>query len=247
MTTMPPGRSFGPDEPFDPHGPAGRAFPVPAKPVSARRRGAATSRDDGGVMRRLLMAVPCLLIAVQTAPAMAGDTIGSPSGPGSPDIVQLAQVMSADDIIERFTATEQIPVEGTSEGLRGKHDPRGVTVVGLPTIRFDNVEFALGSADLTDAARRQLDEIGEALTSDALSHYGFRISGHTDATGTEQFNQDLSELRANSVRDYLTHNYAISDERLEAIGLGESAPAVPSDPFDPSNRRVEITRTDTGG
>ncbi len=56
-----------------------------------------------------------------------------------------------------------------------------------------------------------------------------------------------AERRANSVRDYLTRNYAISGERLDAIGLGETAPAVPGDPFDPSNRRVEITNTGTGG
>lgn len=237
MMTQPLGRSVGPDKRYDPPGPAA------SRAVSAPPNG-------GGIVKRLLLSIPGLLIALQAAPVMASDTVGSPAGSGRSDIVQSAQVMVANDIIERFTA-EDSSVDGIPPGMRLKGDPRGVTVVGLPatppTVRFHNVEFALGSAELTDAARRQLDEIGTALASDALSPYGFRISGHTDATGTEQFNLALSERRANAVRDYLTSNYAISGQRLEAIGLGETAPADPGDPFDPSNRRVEITRTGTGG
>ncbi|MEE8270376.1 MAG: OmpA family protein [Alphaproteobacteria bacterium] len=192
-------------------------------------------------MKRYLFVMPCLLIALQTAPATAGGTIGSPGWTGGADAVQVAQFVPESDIIELLSAPQERPIEGT----------RGLSVETVPAappppVRF-HVEFAFGSANLTDSARRQLDELGRALVSNELSPYNFRISGHTDATGTERFNLGLSERRAISVRNYLSRNYAISGGRLDAIGLGESAPAVPGDPFDPSNRRVEITNMGTGG
>lgn len=217
----------------------------PLKVVIAQHRNRVTPIDGGRTVKRFLFVMPFLLFALQTVPATAGGTIGWPGWTGGADAVQVAQVIPANDLIERLSATE----ERSKDGTRGPC--RGLCVEALPatppTVRFSNVEFAFGSAELTDSARAQLDELGKALVSDELSPYDFRISGHTDATGTEQFNLGLSERRANSVRDYLIRNYAIGGERLVAIGLGETAPAVPSDPFDPSNRRVEITNTSTGG
>lgn len=105
-----------------------------------------------------------------------------------------------------------------------------------------NVLFATNSAELTPQARRLLDELGRALTSADLSPYRFRIEGHTDTTGSAEYNLLLSERRAQAVRDYLVQRFGISRTRLETVGLGQTRLAVPTgDNVDePRNRRVHI-------
>ncbi len=104
------------------------------------------------------------------------------------------------------------------------------------------VQFATGSAGLTDQARRVLDELGKALTSEDLRPYRFRIEGHTDTVGPAGLNQALSERRASAVRSYLTSNFGVETSRLVTVGLGQTQLAVPTaDNVDePRNRRVQI-------
>ena len=66
----------------------------------------------------------------------------------------------------------------------------------------------------------------------------FAIDGFTDATGTEMYNNSLSERRAEAVVNYLSAAAASTREALVAKGFGPSKPRAP-DPFDPLNRRVE--------
>ena len=69
----------------------------------------------------------------------------------------------------------------------------------------------------------------------------FLIEGHTDDSGRESFNMQLSGLRANAVRDYLV-KVGVVGSRLEAKGLGSSQPVVPntSEENRLKNRRIEI-------
>jgi OmpA-OmpF porin, OOP family len=53
-----------------------------------------------------------------------------------------------------------------------------------------------------------------------------RIAGYTSARGTENYNQRLSERRANAVRDYLTKEGVIAPDRLSTIGYGKTRPAM---------------------
>lgn len=57
-------------------------------------------------------------------------------------------------------------------------------------------------------------------------------------TGSDLYNQDLSQRRAQSVAAFLTAN-GVQPARLEAVGLGKSHPRV-ANPYDPINRRVEM-------
>lgn len=100
------------------------------------------------------------------------------------------------------------------------------------------INFALDSAQLDQTARSELDEFAKALKDNRLSTFSFVVEGHTDATGTDRYNQDLSQRRAQSVAAFLEANGVVS-ARLEAIGLGKSHPRV-SNPYDPVNRRVEM-------
>ncbi len=113
--------------------------------------------------------------------------------------------------------------------------------VGAPAPSVDlNVRFKVGSADLTDGARRQLDALARALTSPALAGARFAVNGHTDASGKADLNKALSERRARAVKAYLVRHHGIKADRLAAAGLGESRLKNPFAPDSAENRRVEI-------
>lgn len=105
-----------------------------------------------------------------------------------------------------------------------------------------NVHFQFGSAELTPDATRTLDELGRALSSNVLGGYRFRIEGHTDTMGTEEFNKALSDQRAAAVARYLEEKFGVGPARLETVGLGDRAPLVPTPPQTPEqrNRRVHV-------
>lgn len=100
------------------------------------------------------------------------------------------------------------------------------------------VNFELNSAVLTTDALLNLREVAKALVDPRLQDARFAIEGHTDALGSEVYNQGLAERRARSVAAFLADE-GVSLDRLNAVGLGESSPRV-ADPFDPINRRVEM-------
>ena len=104
------------------------------------------------------------------------------------------------------------------------------------------VQFANNSAELTPAAIRTLDQLGRALSSPALASYRFRIEGHTDTLGSADRNRALSDQRAKAVVDYLASRFAVDRARLEAVGLGQTQPLVPTgaNVSEPRNRRVKV-------
>lgn len=103
------------------------------------------------------------------------------------------------------------------------------------------VNFHFGSAELTPQAERMLDSVGTALQSRDLASYRFLIGGHTDATGTDIDNFELSRARAASTTQYLVAHYHVDPRRLVVRAFGETALLFPADPEDGRNRRVEIS------
>src|SRR5699024_2862985 len=87
-------------------------------------------------------------------------------------------------------------------------------------LRGVTVEF--DSAKLTAQAESRLDNVVSAL--DASPAVKFRIEGHTDAIGTEAYNQELSERRAQSVKDYLVDSGIGLSRFTDVVGYGESRP-----------------------
>ena len=112
---------------------------------------------------------------------------------------------------------------------------------GAPSVNL-SVQFATGSAELTPAAMRTLDELGKALSSEALAPYRFRIEGHTDTVGSPEANMALSEKRAQKVVEYLHGKFNVDTARLEAVGMGETQLLVPTPDqrSEPRNRRVHV-------
>lgn len=123
--------------------------------------------------------------------------------------------------------------------LRGLVPITGVEDVDKRAIDLD-IRFAVNSSRLTETAWRQLDALGSALRSERLAAFQFEINGHTDASGNAAYNQELSERRAKTVKNYLIETHGIQPERLTAVGWGEGRPINQFDPSSAENRRVEI-------
>ena len=102
------------------------------------------------------------------------------------------------------------------------------------------VTFVTDSADLTARAKSALDVLAGAMKSEKLASVKFTIEGHADPRGGEERNMKLSQLRAESVRAYLTSQHGLAAERVNAVGKGSTALMNPSDPAAPENRRVTI-------
>ena len=102
--------------------------------------------------------------------------------------------------------------------------------------------FGVNSAQIRPESTPTLEEIAEMLQE----HPDLRIAieGHTDNTGDDAHNQELSERRAEAVRMFLVETYGIEPDRLESAGLGESKPVDSNDTPEgrQNNRRVELVK-----
>ncbi|GAB4362133.1 MAG: OmpA family protein [Methylohalobius crimeensis] len=106
------------------------------------------------------------------------------------------------------------------------------------------IQFDFNSAKLREEAKPYLDEIGRMLTMDQFQQERIIIEGHTDASGSDSYNEWLSQQRAKAVKEYLYSRFSVEPERLQIVGRGEHTPLPDKDPFDPLNRRVELHRVD---
>jgi outer membrane protein OmpA-like peptidoglycan-associated protein len=123
-----------------------------------------------------------------------------------------------------------------------KQEPRGMVIT-----LSGSVLFASGKTELLPAARAKLNEVANALKkSDA--HSKFVVEGHTDSVGTAAYNQDLSQRRAQAVRDYLVTR-GIESSRISSEGFGftRSVADNASPEGRANNRRVEIVVNNGGG
>ncbi len=102
------------------------------------------------------------------------------------------------------------------------------------------ITFETNSAGLTPRAKRSLDVVGQALASEKLAGFRFGIEGYADPRGNSDANLKLSQLRAESVRDYLVTSKNIERGRLEPVGKGDKELLNKANPIAPENRRVTI-------
>lgn len=117
--------------------------------------------------------------------------------------------------------------------LNAKQTERGM-VLTLPDVLFDS-----GKSTLNPGANSTLDRVADFLKSN--NGYSVVIEGHTDSVGSEEYNQQLSERRAESVVSSL-RSRGVGGDQLQARGAGESAPVTSNDTAAgrQQNRRVEI-------
>lgn len=108
-----------------------------------------------------------------------------------------------------------------------------------------HIKFDYDSAVLTGPAKESLMGFGEALQNEPLRDKVFTLGGHTDAIGSDEYNKNLSERRAASVREFLRGQYNIEPERLQIKGFGEAQPLESNDTAEgrAMNRRVQFEMT----
>jgi len=118
--------------------------------------------------------------------------------------------------------------------LAAKEEARGTVITLSGSVLFESAQ-----STLLPSARSKLDEVSNALA--AVGERNVIIEGHTDSQGADSYNQDLSQRRADAVRNYLLQRGQPAD-RIQAQGMGEGSPI--ADNGSPegraNNRRVEI-------
>lgn len=102
------------------------------------------------------------------------------------------------------------------------------------------INFDYNSADISNKALSSVQALGRALTNPDLKGSTFIVAGHTDAVGSEAYNQDLSERRADSIKRYLTDKFGIAGTDLVTVGYGKTKLKDPSHPTAEVNRRVQV-------
>lgn len=173
---------------------------------------------------RHVIGFAALLAFLAAGPAWAqSDVIDV--GQNQPDAKAVAEGLFPED------ACEQLKAQGYKcQGFK-------------PAARFSlpATSFKLGSAELPETLKKQLDVFAEVLKTRKGSGKTVRIEGHADASGTAAANMVLSERRAMAVKDYLVALGA-DPAMLVPVGLGSTVPKNPNDPLAAENRRVEIGR-----
>ncbi len=103
-----------------------------------------------------------------------------------------------------------------------------------------NLQFAFDSVELLPESQPYIDRLGEVMGAPENQGKKLLIMGHTDATGSDNYNSALSQKRAEAVKGYLATTWNISADQLEIEGAGESQPLSGTNPNDGINRRVEF-------
>jgi len=104
---------------------------------------------------------------------------------------------------------------------------------------FSSIRFAVNSDALTPEAAATLDTVADALRDPRMARATLLVEGHTDASGSDEYNMALSERRANAVVDYLTAR-GVTPAMLTPRGMGETRLADPDNPRSGANRRVVL-------
>jgi outer membrane protein OmpA-like peptidoglycan-associated protein len=186
----------------------------------------------------------------KTSSATKGAVIGAVAG-------AVVGLVSGDDAVER----RQHALIGAGVGalaggaigaymdrqeaeLRAELQGTGVSVTRIGdniTLNMPgNITFATDSSDLSPGFFDVLNSVGKVLIK--FNQTVVEVAGHTDSTGSDAYNQSLSERRAASVAQYL-QGQGVDMQRMITVGLGETRPVADNSTPEgrQANRRVEIT------
>lgn len=177
-------------------------------------------------------------------------------------LVAWAQIPSAQEMIEKLKAT---PAAQSIANIPDAAMPKTRSLGAVRTLVVDRattqeaavatgtvisgtpekpslsllIQFDFDSARVRLESQQALANLAEALKSNELIAARFAIEGHTDAQGKADYNQRLSQHRAEAVRLYLISK-GVEGARLAAAGKGATEPANKDDPMAAENRRVKI-------
>lgn len=162
--------------------------------------------------------------------------------PSEQRVIEIFRRDSADP--SASPADDGVKTRGINMIDTGKAKPKRKPVTPVLKEQAISLEvlFDYNSATLTEQAKQQLQPLGQALASDALKGLQYRIEGHTDTIGSDEFNFDLSRRRAEQVKAYLVEQFGLGDVAIQTEGKGKSNLADKFNPTSAVNRRVRIVR-----
>ena len=147
-------------------------------------------------------------------------------------------------------ATAVVGAEAIAQALTAQPAPDGLSrsiVMLTDKPRIDlQIRFAFGSDELLPEALVQLAQVGQALAAEGLRTTRISIEGHTDAVGAPTYNRQLSQRRAERVREVLANRFGIAAGRLSAIGHGPDHPVAPNDSDEGRARNRRVTFVNIG-
>jgi outer membrane protein OmpA-like peptidoglycan-associated protein len=210
---------------------------------------ASMSHNEAGIAQPAYMAVQTARLAEARAAARADDARVA-AGQGERDRIQLAartrevetaNVATSTAVGQRDLAAQQAALlQQEVDQLKAKPTPRGL-VLTLGDVLFDT-----GRAQLNPGAARKLDQLAQFLTDHPDRRV--QIDGFTDSVGSESYNLDLSQRRADAVRFALISR-GIDSSRIGSQGYGKDFPV--ADNSDSGgrqlNRRVEVVIGEENG
>jgi outer membrane protein OmpA-like peptidoglycan-associated protein len=171
-----------------------------------------------------------IINALQVKPLTRGLSVGPQADPA----VKAREIGFIDTLRNRKTRSLSL----------GEREEIAEIASSKPKIDLD-IQFDYNSDKITTTSMPSVQALGQALSNANLKGSTFVVAGHTDAVGGEEYNQGLSERRADTIKRYLTEKYGINGTDLVTVGYGKSKPKDPNAPMDPVNRRVQVVNMDT--
>jgi outer membrane protein OmpA-like peptidoglycan-associated protein len=177
---------------------------------------------------------------------------GAPASMSASALAHQIQTAESRGLIHHVTVL-RLPIDVVAPNMKEfvtKQDFISFYAVRTRSVRNANRGFRIGfkfnSATLDNWSKRQLEAVGEGMRDAQLASFRFSIEGYTDDVGTEAYNYALSVRRAKAVRDFLSREMGVPEDRLTARGFGDTRPAAPgtSAAARQENRRVVIRRLD---
>jgi outer membrane protein OmpA-like peptidoglycan-associated protein len=102
------------------------------------------------------------------------------------------------------------------------------------------INFENDSVAIEPGSYRTIGMIADALHHPNLRRYKFLVVGHTSSTGGAQHNLKLSQQRADAITEALSTTFAVSQDRLFSVGVGQEWPVDAAHPTSADNRRVQL-------
>lgn len=161
-------------------------------------------------------------------------TRGLSTGPQVDPAIKAKEIHFVDSLRNRKTRSLSL----------GEREEIAELAASKPKIDLE-IQFDYNSADISKTSMPAAQELGKALSNASLKGSTFVVAGHTDAIGSEPYNQDLSERRADTIKRFLVEKYGINGSDLVTVGYGETKLKNTNAPMDPSNRRVQVVNMDT--
>jgi outer membrane protein OmpA-like peptidoglycan-associated protein len=177
--------------------------------------------------------------------AAAGAVVGLVSGDDAVERRQHAMILAgvgalAGGAIGNYQDKQEAELRAELQGTGVSVTRTGPNGENITLNMPGNVTFATDSSDLNPAFFDVLNSVGKVLKQ--FDKTVVEVAGHTDSTGSEQYNQSLSERRAATVAQYLEAK-GVATQRILTVGMGETRPVADNGTPEgrQANRRVEIT------